>query len=77
MLDSLTDRGLLEIRYDLRVLSTDAAIFALNAMVLASEGATCTMGGYDRWLLDGGYREIEVVPVSGRWTNLELASKPG
>lgn len=73
---SLAPGGLLMIRDYLRGESKDAALFAINMLVLTPGGDTFTAGQYQEWLAGAGYVGIEYVPVPGRETHLIQARNP-
>lgn len=70
---SLVPGGLLVVRDYLRGRSEDAALFAVNMLLLTAGGGTYTAGQYEAWLTEAGFEGIEVVPVPGRSTHLVLA----
>jgi SAM-dependent methyltransferase len=74
---SLVPRGLLAIREFVRGMSEDAALFAVNMLVLTAGGGTYTREEYERWLLGAGFEGVEFVPVPGRGTHLVFARNPG
>jgi SAM-dependent methyltransferase len=74
---SLVPGGLLAIREFVRGMSEDAALFAVNMLVLTAGGRTYTREEYEGWLTDAGFDGIEVVPVPGRGTHLIFARNPG
>lgn len=76
MRSSLVPGGLLGVREFVRGVSEDAALFAINMLVLTPGGGTYTAGEYTRWLRDAGFEEVEVVPIPGRTTCLITARNP-
>lgn len=76
MRGSLGPGGTLVIREFLRGTGEDAALFAVNMLVLTPRGGTYTAGEYDSWLREAGYEAIEVLPVPGRGTHLVFARNP-
>lgn len=74
---SLVPGGLLVVREFVRGLSEDAALFAVNMLVLTAGGGTYTGAEYEEWLLGAGFDGVEFVPVPGRGTHLIFARNPG
>ena len=74
---SLVPGGLLAIREFVRGMSDDAALFAVNMLVLTSGGGTYTAGEYESWLTGAGFAGVEFVPVPQRGTHLIFARNPG
>jgi SAM-dependent methyltransferase len=74
---SLVPGGLLAIREFVRGVSEDAALFAVNMLVLTSGGGTYTREEYEGWLTGAGFEGVEVVPVPGRGTHIIFARNPG
>ena len=74
---SLVPGGLLVVREFVRGLSEDAALFAVNMLVLTAGGGTYTRTEYEKWLLGAGLDSVEFVPVPGRGTHLIFARNPG
>ncbi len=74
---SLVPGGLLAIREFVRGMSEDAALFAVNMLVLTACGGTYTADEYEDWLLGAGFEGVEFVPVPGRGTHLIFARNPG
>jgi SAM-dependent methyltransferase len=74
---SLVPGGLLAIREFVRGLSEDAALFAVNMLVLTSGGGTYTAEEYESWLTGAGFAGVEFVPVPQRGTHLTFARNPG
>ena len=70
---SLVPGGLLIVREFVRGMSEEAALFAVNMLVLTSKGGTYTAAEYEAWLGEAGFEEVEFVPVPGRGTNLIFA----
>jgi O-methyltransferase len=73
---SLASGGLLIVREFLRGMSDEAALFAVNMLVLTGGGGTYTAAEYEGWLSQAGFEEIELAPVPGRGTHLIFARKP-
>ncbi|HET7480894.1 MAG TPA: methyltransferase domain-containing protein [Rubrobacteraceae bacterium] len=76
MRGSLAPGGLLVIREYLRGMSEDAALFAVNMLVLTARGGTYTSAEYEEWLRAAGFEEVEILPVPGRGTHFVLARSP-
>jgi SAM-dependent methyltransferase len=74
---SLVPGGLLAIREFVRGMSEDAALFAVNMLVLTAGGGTYTAEQYEAWLAGAGFEEVEYAPVPGRGTHLIFARSPG
>jgi SAM-dependent methyltransferase len=74
---SLVPGGLLAIREFVRGMSDDAALFAVNMLVLTAGGGTYTAGQYEGWLVGAGFEGVEFVPVPQRGTHLIFARNPG
>jgi SAM-dependent methyltransferase len=73
---SLKPGGLLLIREYVRGMSEDAALFAVNMLVLTPRGGTYTAGEYREWLRGAGFEDLEVRPILGRTTSLVVARNP-
>lgn len=73
---SLAPGGLLAIREFVRGVGEDAALFAVNMLVLTASGGTYTAGEYEAWLEGAGFETVEVVAIPGRTTSLILARNP-
>ena len=73
---SLAPGGLLAIREFVRGVSEDAALFAVNMLVLTSGGGTYTREEYEGWLTGAGFEGVDVVPVPGRGTHIIFARNP-
>lgn len=73
---SLRPGGLLVVREYVRGVSEDAAMFAVNMLVLTPRGGTYTTGEYERWMLDAGFTDFGVEPIPGRTTSLVVARNP-
>jgi len=76
MRGSLAPGGLLVVREFVRGMSDDAALFAVNMLVLTSGGGTYTFTQYEGWLSEAGFEEIDLAPVPGRGTHLIFARNP-
>lgn len=74
---SLVPGGLLAVREFVRGLSEDAALFAVNMLVLTAGGGTYTRAEYEEWLIGAGFDGVEFVPVPQRGTHLIFARNPG
>lgn len=74
---SLVPGGLLVVREFVRGLSEDAALFAVNMLVLTTGGGTYTREQYEEWLIGAGFGGVEFVPVPQRGTHLVFARNPG
>jgi SAM-dependent methyltransferase len=72
----LVPGGLLVVREFVRGMSDDAALFAVNMLVLTAGGGTYTRGDYQGWLTDAGFEGVELVPVPERGTHLIFARNP-
>ena len=57
-------------------MSDEAALFAVNMLVLTSGGGTYTFAEYENWLSEAGFEEIELAPVPRRGTHLIFARNP-
>ena len=77
MRGSLLPGGLLAIREFVRGMSDDAALFAVNMLVLTAGGGTYTAEEYEGWLVGAGFEGVEFVPVPQRGTHLIFARNPG
>jgi SAM-dependent methyltransferase len=77
MRGSLLPGGLLAIREFVRGMSEDAALFAVNMLVLSAGGGTYTREEYEDWLAGAGFDGVEFVPIPGRGTHLVFARNPG
>lgn len=77
MRGSLIPGGLLVIREFVRGMSEEAALFAVNMLVLTAGGGTYTAAEYEAWLSEAGFEEIEFEPIPGRTTHLIFARNPG
>ena len=76
MRGSLASGGLLIVREFLRGMSEEAALFAVNMLVLTSGGGTYTAAEYEAWLREAGFESVEFAPVPGRGTHLIFARNP-
>ena len=63
---SLVPGGLLAIREFVRGMSDDAALFAVNMLVLTAGGGTYTAEEYEEWLVGAGFEGVEYVPSPAR-----------
>ena len=77
MRGSLVPGGMLAIREFVRGMSDDAALFAVNMLVLTAGGGTYTAEEYEGWLAGAGFEGVEFVPVPQRRTHLIFARNPG
>jgi hypothetical protein len=77
MRGSLVPGGMLAIREFVRGMSDDAALFAVNMLVLTAGGGTYTAEEYEGWLAGAGFEGVEFVPVPQRGTHLIFARNPG
>lgn len=73
----LAPGGLLVVREFVRGMSEEAALFAVNMLVLTPRGNTYTTEEYGSWLEEAGFEGVEVVPVPGLVSHLVLAWNPG
>ncbi|MGH3086108.1 MAG: class I SAM-dependent methyltransferase [Rubrobacteraceae bacterium] len=73
---SLAPGGLLALREFVRGISEDAALFAINMLVLTPGGGTYSAREYESWLTAAGFEEVEVATMPGRTTVLILARNP-
>lgn len=73
---SLAPGGLTVVREFVRGVSDDAALFAINMLVLTPGGGTYTSKEYEDWLVKVGFESVEVVQIPGRTTCLVLAKNP-
>lgn len=73
---SLEPGGLLIVREYVRGESLDAALFAVNMLVLTPRGGTYTAAEYTRWMEEAGFEGVEVRPIPGRTTHLIVARNP-
>jgi SAM-dependent methyltransferase len=76
MRGSLAPGGLLAIRDYVRGMSEEAALFAVNMLVLTRNGGTYSADEYGGWLADAGFDEVEALPVAGGGSHLILARNP-
>jgi SAM-dependent methyltransferase len=77
MRKSLAPGGLVAIREFVRGMSEDAALFAINMLVLSPSGGTYSADEYASWLSGAGFEKTEAIPIPGRTTCLVFARKPG
>ncbi len=77
MRSSLAPGGLLAVREFVRGMSEEAALFAVNMLVLTPRGNTYTASEYGSWLAEAGFAEVEVVSIPGLISHLVLARNPG
>ncbi len=75
--EPLAPGGLLVIRDFVRNLSDEAALFAVNMLLLTPDGGTYPASDYKLWISEAGFEEPEIVPVPGRGTHLIMARNPG
>jgi len=73
---SLAPGGLLIVREFLRGMSDEAALFAVNMLVLTRGGGTYTFAEYEDWLSEAGFEEMDLARVPGRGTHLIFARNP-
>lgn len=76
MRSSLAPGGLLVVREFVRGISDEAALFAVNMLVLTPRGTTYTAGEYETWLREAGFAGFEVIPIPGTGAHLILARNP-
>ena len=69
--------GLLIIREFVRGMSDEAALFAVNMLVLTRGGGTYTAGQYTEWLREAAFEDVEIEAIPGRGTHLVFARNPG
>lgn len=74
---SLAPGGLLVVREFVRGMSEEAALFAVNMLVLTPRGNTYTAEEYEGWLGDVGFEGAEVAPIPGLVSHLVIARNPG
>ena len=72
----LAPGGLLVVREFVRGTSEEAALFAVNMLVLTPRGNTYTAEEYEEWLRDVGFADVEVVPIPGLVSHLVIARNP-
>ena len=77
MRSSLARGGVLVVREFVRGTSEEAALFAVNMLVLTPRGNTYTASEYEEWLRGVGFAEVEVVPIPGLVSHLVLARNSG
>ena len=70
---SLAPGGLLVVREFVRGMSDEAALFAVNMLVLTPRGNAYTAEEYKEWLRDVGFVSVSVVPIPGLVSHLVLA----
>jgi SAM-dependent methyltransferase len=73
---SLAPGGIVAIREFVRGMSEDAALFAINMLVLSSSGGTYSADEYAGWLAEAGFEETEAISIPGRTTCLVFARNP-
>ncbi len=73
---SLAPGGLLVIREFVRDMSLEAALFAVNMLVLTPRGSTYSAAEYRAWLSEAGFEGADLVPVLGRESHLVCARNP-
>ncbi len=80
MYEALAPGGCVVVREFVRGLYGDvageAALFAVNMLVLTSRGGTYTTGEYRGWLEEAGLSDVEFLPIAGRTTALIFARRP-
>ena len=76
MRGSLSPSGLLAIRDYVRGMSEEAALFAVNMLVLTRNGGTYSAAEYEGWLAEAGFDRVEALPVAGGGSHLILARNP-
>ena len=76
MRNSLAPGGLLVIREFVRDMSVEAALFAVNMLVLTPRGSTYSADEYRAWLSEAGFERTDLVPVLGRESHLVFARNP-
>lgn len=76
MRGSLAPGGLLTIRDYVRGMSEEAALFAVNMLVLTRNGGTYSAAEYEGWLVEAGFDRVEALPVAGGGSHLILARNP-
>ena len=74
---SLAPGGLLVVREFVRGMSEEAALFAVNMLVLTPRGNTYSASEYEEWLREVGFEGVEVVPIPGLISHLVLARNSG
>ena len=74
--ESLAPGGMLVIRDFVRNLSEEAALFAVNMLLLTPAGGTYPASDYEWWLSGAGFEEPEIISVPGRGTHLIMARNP-
>ncbi len=77
MRSELAPGGLLAVREFVRGMSEEAALFAVNMLVLTPRGNTYTASEYGSWLEEAGFADVEAVPIPGLVSHLVLARNPG
>ena len=77
MRSSLASGGLLVVREFVRGMSEEAALFAVNMLVLTPRGNTYTAKEYEEWLREAGFADVEVVSIPGLVSHLVLARNAG
>lgn len=77
MRKSLKPGGILFIREFVRGVGDDAALFAVNMLVLTAEGGTYTLEEYSDWLVEAGFEDARLLEIPGRTTHLIAARNPG
>ena len=74
---SLAPGGLIAVREFVRGMSVEAALFAVNMLVLTPRGNTYTAEEYEDWLRGVGFTKVEVVPIPTLVSHLVIARNPG
>ena len=72
----LAPGGLLVVREFVRGMSEDAALFAVNMLIITARGNTYSATEYEGWLREAGFEGVEFVAVPGRGTHLILGQNP-
>lgn len=62
---ALAPSRLIAVREFVRGMSEEAALFAVNMLVLTPRGNTYTASEYGSWLEAAGFADVELVPIPG------------